>query len=191
VAVGPVLSTILGIVCALLTSGEPFSAEREARGRLAPDGACIKYKLHQDQELIGELLARLNVPRFGANPTARIDRRTLLPVVDGRRFSELNPQGLQVLVNIAHALAHHLTAIDLGISLPGLLVIDGPTSNIGHEGSDLALIHSIHRLLVEVSTEYGDRLQLVVADNDVPETARSYVRQELSPSNRLIPVRRA
>ena len=162
-----------------------FDAESSRRGGEAEERIVVL------EARFGELLARLNVPRFGANPTARIDRRTLLPVVDGRRFSELNPQGLQVLVNIAHALAHHLTAIDLGIPLPGLLVIDGPTSNIGHEGSDLALIHSIYQQLVEVSAEYGDRLQLIVADNDVPEMARPYVRQELSPTNRLIPSGRA
>lgn len=134
-----------------------------------------------------ELLSRLDVPRFGAEPSATIDRRTFLPVVDGRKFNELSSQGLQVLVNIAHALAHHLTAIDLGLPLPGLLVIDGPTSNIGHEGSDLELARSVYRVLAEISEERAEALQIIVADNDVPDFARGFIRQDFSLTDRLIP----
>jgi hypothetical protein len=158
-----------------------FDAEMSRRGNEA------EARIAALEGRFAELLMRLDVPRFGRQPSASIDRRTLLPIVDGRKFSELSSQGLQVLVNIAHALAHHLTAIDLNLPLPGLLVIDGPTSNIGHEGSDLELIHAVYRVLVEVSADYGEHLQMIVADNDVPDLARGFIREEFSLANRLIP----
>ena len=135
-----------------------------------------------------EVLAVFGVPRFGEVRRATIDRSTYLPVLDGRRFDELSSQGLQVLVNVAHALAHHLVALELEIPLPGILFIDGLTSNVGHEGFDMQRVHDVYGYLGEVSRRYSDQLQLIVADNDVPPEAQKFIRVRLSEELRLIPL---
>lgn len=53
------------------------------------------------------ILDSFSVPRFpGVTEPSTIDFRTCQPVLYGRRFDELSSQGLMVLVNVAHALAH-------------------------------------------------------------------------------------
>jgi hypothetical protein len=110
-----------------------------------------------------------------------------LPIVQGRSFENLSSLGLKVLVNIANALAHHETAIKLNLPLPGLLIIDGPSSNIGHEGEGLERIESIYGYLIDVCQRLGDRLQILVVDNDVPPSAAQYMRLALEEDSRLIP----
>ena len=135
------------------------------------------------------MLLEFHVPRFDAidDQIARIDRRTYLPVVFGRRFDELSSQGLVVLVNVAHALAHHLCALELGLPLPGILFIDGLTANLGHQGEDLNRVRGLYEDLMRISDEYGRDLQLIVSDNDVPDYAASAIVEEFTEANRLIP----
>jgi cell division protein FtsB len=132
------------------------------------------------------LVERLRLPRLEGPDEVRIDRRTYLPVIYGRRFSELSSQGLQVLVNVAHALAHHRTSIALNLGLPQILFIDGLTSNLGHEGEDLLRVNAVYDYLIELSGELGDQFQIIVADNDVPPQAESFVRLRLEENERLI-----
>lgn len=135
-----------------------------------------------------ESLTALAVPRFSENPRSGIDRRTYLPFVDGRRFDELSSQGLQTLVNVAHAVAHQKTAIELGLQLPNILIIDGLTTNVGQEGFDLERVHNAYKYLIEFSQTVGDTLQIIVADGNVPPEAEEYVRLRLSEEDRLIPL---
>ena len=81
-------------------------------------------------------LRRLHVSVSTFPLTASINRNTYLPEISSRPFDELSSQGLTVLVNVAHALAHHTVAIDYGLTLPSFLVLDGLSSNVGHEGFD-------------------------------------------------------
>jgi hypothetical protein len=134
------------------------------------------------------ILRRLAVPRFSAQPFSALDRRTYLPILDGRRFDELSSQGLQVLVNVAYALAHQITAIELQLPLPNILVIDGLTTNVGHEGYDVDRVQNAYEYLMELSDEMGDVLQVIVSDGNVPAEADPYVRLRLSESDRLIPI---
>lgn len=72
-------------------------------------------------------------------------------------------------MNVAHALAHHTVAIDRGLTLPGLLILDGVSANSGKEGLDGDRILDMYGLFLTVSEAYGDHLQLIVVDNEVPE----------------------
>jgi hypothetical protein len=46
-----------------------------------------------------------------------------MPVVDGRSFSDVQSQGVEVLVNVAHVLAHQQVALnDDAIPLPNWIV---------------------------------------------------------------------
>lgn len=137
-----------------------------------------------------DYLQRLHVPVVTDLLTATINRRTYLPEVSGRTFAELSSQGLKTLVNIAHALAHHTVAIDRNLPLPGLLVLDGLSANVGYEGFDQARINDLYTLLVEESEQYRDDLQLVIVDNtlpaDFPHANEATVVLRLSDEERLV-----
>jgi hypothetical protein len=68
-----------------------------------------------------EYLQELHIPDLGQELYVKINRTHYLPEISGRTFDELSSQGLKTLVNIAHALAHHTTAIDRNLPMPGLL----------------------------------------------------------------------
>lgn len=177
------LDQTLGVVANLEARKQEAEAQLDVQSTRGADAEDRIKRLEKEFERILDIF---NAPRFGDIRQARIDRRTFLPVLDGRRFDELSSQGLQVLVNVAHALAHHRTSIALNLGLPQILFIDGPTSNLGHEGEDLKRIHAIYDYLIEISRELGDQLQIIVADNDVPGQAEPFVRVRLSESLRLI-----
>jgi hypothetical protein len=115
-----------------------------------------------------EYLKALHIPQFGESISASINKKTYLPEVAGRSFDELSSQGLQTLVNIAHALAHHTTAIDLNLPLPGLLVLDGISANSGSEGYDEARVRDVYELLLQVGKDYAGSLQIIAVDNQIP-----------------------
>ena len=138
-------------------------------------------------------LARFEPPQFpnselgkGDNRTY-IDRTTYRPVVQGRPFDQLQSPGFLVLVNVAHALAHQITAIECGLPLPNILLIDGISNHLGREGYDDIRIDAVYDYLIEVADDYQDRLQIIAADNTVPERAREYLRVRLTEDDKLIP----
>lgn len=174
-------------------SGSRIADLTTRRGRIRAQLEEVTAKLRAGQENVDALNARfeeyvrrLEVPSFGAPLTASVDLQTYLPIVAGRRFESLSSQGLQVLVNVAHALAHHTVAIDRGLRLPGLLVLDGPSSNVGTEGFDAQRLIDVYDLLADISADYGDRLQIIVVDNNIPDRGQEWVRLRLAEDNRLI-----
>ena len=135
-----------------------------------------------------EVLREIRVPSFADPGPSIIDRQTYLPRFEGRRFDALESQGLKVMVNVAHALAHQLTCIHFDLKLPNILLIDGLSGNIGYEGLDLERIEAIYKCIIRISEEHQNRLQILVSDNTVPEEARAYVFAEFSDTNKLIPL---
>ncbi len=135
-------------------------------------------------------LRELHIPEIGLDLSVKINRRTYLPEVSGRTFDELSSQGLKTLVNVAHALAHHTVAIDRGLPLPGLLVLDGLSSNAGHEGYDRDRVGDVYRLLRDVAIEYYDTLQILAVDNPLPRRlmleVKDYLILNLAQADRLI-----
>lgn len=133
-----------------------------------------------------DYLRRLHVSLSDLPLTAAINRSNYLPEVTGRPFDELSSQGLTVLVNVAHALAHHTVSLDNDLPLPSLLVLDGLSNNVGHEGFDLERRDDTYRLLMEEVERYGGRLQVIALDNDVPDFAEQAIAITLSPDDRLV-----
>ncbi len=133
-----------------------------------------------------DYLQRLHVSLSELPLTATINRKTYLPEVSGRPFNELSSQGLTVLVNVAHALAHHTVSLDYELPLPSLLVLDGLSNNVGNEGFDLERRDDTYRLLMEEVVKYGGRLQVIALDNDVPTFAADSVVAILTPEDRLV-----
>jgi hypothetical protein len=140
-----------------------------------------------DQEFRSILLA-FGTPKLGDSDEIFIERSHYMPVVWGRSFERLHSPGITVQVNVAHVLAHQRTAIALDLTLPNILLIDGLTSNIGREGLDAERKARMYDYLIRLSDELGDRLQVIVADNDIPSAADAYVRVKLSVDDRLVPI---
>ncbi|MFF2026971.1 hypothetical protein ACFVW2_34940, partial [Streptomyces sp. NPDC058171] len=94
--------------------------------------------------------------------------------------------------NSAHALAHHTVAIDLGLPLPGLLVLDGLSANAGREGYDGDRVVDLYRLVRRTAEEYKDFLQVITVDNDLPQAIEGELKNlivlTLSQRDRLIRV---
>lgn len=135
-----------------------------------------------------EGLERIGVPRLVDGGFTGVDTRTYLPRIDGRRFDELQSLGLQVMVNVAHAIAHHRTAIQLGLRLPSLLIIDGLSANMGYEGLDMTRIESMYQYIADIAEENAEAFQVFVVDNTVPGDFRPFVNVELKDDDKLIPV---
>lgn len=137
-----------------------------------------------------QYLHELHIPDLGQPLSVHINRTTYLPEVSGRPFAELSSQGLKTLVNIAHALAHHTVAIDRDLPMPGLLILDGLSANVGSENFDRERVADIYRLLREVGADYADSLQIIAVDNELPQIMflelSGYVRLTLTQADRLI-----
>jgi hypothetical protein len=134
------------------------------------------------------ILQEIRVPSFPDPGPSIIDRKTYLPRFEGRRFDELESQGLKVMVNTAHALAHQLTCIHFDLKLPNILLIDGLSDNIGYEGLDRERIEAMYSYIIQVTQKYRNRLQIIVSDNTVPECAHEYIFAEFNDDNKLIPL---
>ncbi|MFF7764768.1 hypothetical protein [Streptomyces griseorubiginosus] len=152
----------------------------------------VHARLDRLDEAFEAALRSFDAPRFDSQPGSRINRETYMPVVDGRSFTDLQSQGVEVLVNVAHVLAHQQVALhDDAMALPNLLIIDGISSNVGHEGIDLVRLRKMYATLLETANEHIDRLQIIVTDNDSPPIDGIHRALELSDSDRLVPTQSA
>ena len=132
-----------------------------------------------------EILEQLRPPQFGEEELSDINPNTYLPEYHGRAFMELSSPGLATLVNLAHALAHHVTAIELDLKLPDMIIIDGLSEHLGQEGLDPERLAAAYEYLIGLSNSCPE-LQVVLVDNEIPDAARGFVRLELSEDDRLI-----
>ncbi|MEU7560228.1 hypothetical protein [Streptomyces eurythermus] len=149
----------------------------------------VSGRLRKLDDAFEAALRSFDAPRFDGEPGSYINKKTYLPVVDGRPFADLQSQGVEVLVNVAHVLAHqHMALNDPDIPLPNLLIIDGISSNVGHEGVDLERLRKMYASLLRTATEHVDRLQIIVTDNDSPPIDGIHRALELSDTDRLVPM---
>ena len=105
----------------------------------------------------------------------------------GRRFDDLSSPGLATIVNVAYALAHQRTSIDLGLGLPNILLIDGLSEHLGEVGFDPERLEAVYKSLIDFSERKINMLQVIVVDNEVPSLVDNYIRLRLSETDRLIP----
>jgi len=141
------------------------------------------------EEVFREGLKRIKAPRFPNPGPTGIDRQTYMPILDGRRFDELQSPGLQVIVNIAHALAHQMTALHFDLTLPNILFIDGLSGNLGYKDLDLMRIEAIYDYIIDIVSRHHDDLQIIVADNTVPQNGAEFIKVTLKDDDKLIPSR--
>jgi hypothetical protein len=149
---------------------------------------AVQERLRKLDEAFETILRAFDTPRFEEPAGTYISRKTYLPIVDGRSFSDLGSQGVEVLVNVAHVLAHQLVALrDNSIPLPNILIIDGLSNNVGHEGIDLERLRKMYTTLLSAALQHIDDLQIIVADNDPPPISGVHRALKLSDTDRLVP----
>jgi hypothetical protein len=183
-----------------LTVFERYDAGQQRMGELEAESERLQAELEHSERIdaaaegriltleqnFANLVDRVDIPRFTGRPRAGIDRSDYEPIVNGRKLPGLSA-GVRVLVNVAHILAHHLAALQVSIPLPGVLLIDGMTKNIGTAEYDAERIDNVWTQLMELDEVVGQELQVIVAVNDIPEQVNPYVRLRLDEGNRLIP----
>ena len=149
------------------------------------ESTVAQERIQHLNKRFNQILEQTKPPQFGEETSSNMNPTTYLPIYHGRPFTELSSPGLATLVNIAHALAHHLTSIELDLKLPQFLVIDGLSEHLGQEGLDPERLQAVYELLIETSHGHPE-LQIIVVDNEVPPLARPFVSLELSEEDRLI-----
>ncbi|MGW3424109.1 AAA family ATPase [Streptomyces phaeochromogenes] len=136
----------------------------------------------------GQLLTSWNLPWVD---TAIIDRDTYLPVVNGQPFESLQASGggIATSVNLAYSLSLLAFRLDHpDVLLPSLLVIDSPRKAFGNNDSDRQRAAEIYSRFRTLADAYGERLQLIIADNDPPPvTSDSFGKVEFDYENPMVP----
>lgn len=117
-------------------------------------------------------------PGVTPNDVVRLEPRNWRPVVvhDGEQiwgFADAGSGGKKTLFNVCYALAIHEVALERGLPLPTVLIIDSPTKNISDEENPellKALYRAIYRLAARPE---GQRIQLLLIDSDLaaPESS--------------------
>ncbi|MFD4505312.1 hypothetical protein [Streptomyces sp. NPDC058457] len=136
----------------------------------------------------GRLLTSWHLPWI---QTAVIDRDSYLPVVDGQPFESLQASGggIATSVNLAYSLTLLAFGLDhADVLVPSLLVIDSPRKAFGNNDSDRQRAAEIYSRFRTLADAYGDRLQLIIADNDPPPiTSDSFGKVEFDYENPMVP----
>jgi hypothetical protein len=117
------------------------------------------------------ILERFEPPWYEGS---HIDEKTYLPVVNGGPL-EGNSAGVKTMINDAYYLANLTTALQQSsrIFLPGFLIIDSPRKNFGSGRKDRDAGKRIYSSIDALRGAYGNRVQIIVADNDLPREYQS------------------
>lgn len=125
-------------------------------------------------DIFRETIAKIGLPN--ATGRARIDADTLLPWVDEQPF-EARGGGARVGVSVAYSLTLLSYTLQIDQSgIPGLLMIDSPQKNLGHNVKDRDLARRVYQKFIDALQERGTigdgqferPFQLIVVDNDKP-----------------------
>lgn len=153
------------------------SSLTDQRHRLKEEVEAARSRLLERRERVERIseLFDLTVQELGLPwyESARIDEQTYLPVVNEQPFVEVSVGGgTKTIVNVAYHLTLLAYALQNGDTLlPELLILDSPRKNLGSGQEDQQLSARIYRRLQTLIDTYPTRLQILVADNDLPRGA--------------------
>lgn len=117
--------------------------------------------LSEDYE---QMVLRLQVPTV---KNAYIDRSNYLPFANGDRFDRISTGGITTGLITAYWVTVLATALrERQTQYPTLLIIDTPRKSIGQQNAHMA--DELYRQLDTLAEINGDRMQVIVADNDIP-----------------------
>lgn len=119
------------------------------------------------------VMLAVSFPGVSEHDEVVIDPRNWKPtVVHGDQewtFWDTGSGGKKTLLNVCYALAIHAVAMERGMPVPGVLIIDGPTKNIS-EDEDPELVRSLYAEIYRLARgQDGRRLQFLLIDSDLVE----------------------
>ncbi|MFF9587482.1 AAA family ATPase [Streptomyces achromogenes] len=167
---------------ALRSASALDSKEQELQESLAAN----RVRLDELAEVFNATVRNLRLPWY---QSADIDRETYMPVVNGGQFDELSVGGARkTIVNLAYHLANLQYALENDLAYPGLLIVDSPRKNVGQTAEDSAVANEVYKAFARLVEEFGNSVQLIVADNSVPDfVADSYPELHFSYENPVVP----
>ena len=152
-------------------------SSEELAGRIDADAVRLEEIEQSLAMRRGELLEELNeeyrrlITRFGIPgiTSAYIDPKSYLPYCNGVRWDHLSTGGIATALACAYMVALMSVALRRGDTYyPGLLILDTPRKSIGAQNAEI--IEGLYRELDSLALAYPRRLQVIVADNDIPTT---------------------
>ncbi|HEY8372946.1 MAG TPA: hypothetical protein VIL00_09410 [Pseudonocardiaceae bacterium] len=166
---------------------EQLDAQKADKKKAQQDLTRLRAELDQSQaglDRLNELFLE-NIRAFGlpwATGKARLDPKTLLPLVDEQSFDQRGG-GSRTAVSVAYSLALLMYALESPhlFRLPTLLILDSPQKNLGHNAEDqevaARIYHRIGDYFEQRRQTLGGRyehFQLIVVDNDLPAEVRPH-----------------
>jgi hypothetical protein len=127
-------------------------------------------------ELFASILSRV---KFPAMRDVRIDANSYVPIVRGQHYGELSSRGaIALAVTGWHLAVLEYFAIQPGL-FPGLMILDSPLSNVGHDAADQEfrdqqIVNAFYVLLADIDARLK-HAQLLICDNRPPSNAESLV----------------
>ena len=117
------------------------------------------------------VMLSVSFPGVSEEDEVVIDPRNWKPtVVHGHQewtFWDTGSGGKKTLFNVCYALAIHAVALERGLPVPGVLIIDGPTKNIS-EDENPELVRSLYAEIYRLARgQDGRKLQFLLIDSDL------------------------
>ncbi|KAA0120508.1 AAA family ATPase [Mycolicibacterium sp. P9-22] len=133
----------------------------EAEDALAQTRARLLEALSADYQ---DMVTQIGVPSV---TSAFIDKKNFLPFVNGLRFDKLSTGGITTALVTAYWVTVLATALrERETNYPTLLILDSPRKSIGSQNSQM--VNELYRQLDILAESYGNNMQVIVADNDIP-----------------------
>lgn len=117
------------------------------------------------------VMLSVSFPGVSEEDQVVIDARNWKPtVVHGHQewtFWDTGSGGKKTLFNVCYALAIHAVALERGMPVPGVLIIDSPTKNIS-EDENPELVRSLYAEIYRLAKgQDGRKLQFLLIDSDL------------------------
>ncbi|MFM1724427.1 MULTISPECIES: AAA family ATPase [Rhodococcus] len=149
-------------------NAKAINAQRNAQKR-RPDRSAVISALSRR---FGEILRDIGYPKL-SNPYIADD---LVPHVRDDPYTEASSGGM-VVIGLAWNLALWEVAHETGADAPGLLVIDSPQKNLGHNSkdgdedfADSTLVENFYAHVKRWLAAEGAGAQIIVVDNSPPDS---------------------
>ena len=160
------LSAVEARVAQLRTELERLQRDRPSKDAIVADLSA----------LFASILSRV---KFPALRDVRVDAHSYVPVVRGQHYGELSSRGaIALAVTGWHLAVLRYFAAHPGL-FPGLMILDSPLSNVGHDAADhefrdQQIVNAFYVVLADLDARLK-RTQLLICDNRPPSGTDSMV----------------
>ncbi len=123
-------------------------------------------------ESFKQVMLAVGFPGVYPQDKVHLDPRNWLPfVIHGDQewsFADAGSGGKKTLFNVCYALAVHRVALERGLPLPTLLMIDSPTKNITRD-EDPELVNALYSRIYDLARDFAGNLQFILVDSHLVE----------------------